>query len=63
MVNAPVVRGKKGEYSKNFEGYKKSGFARVEVDGVVYDLEEDIKLDKNKKHNISVVVDMRQTDY
>ena len=57
LINAPVVRGKKGEYSKNFESYKKSGYARVEVDGVVYDLGEDIKLDKNKKHEISVVVD------
>ena len=57
LVNAPVVRGKKGEYQKEFEKYKKSGFARVEVDGVVYDLGEDIKLDKNKKHEISVVVD------
>ena len=57
LINAPVVRGKKGEFSKNFESYKKSGFARVEVDGVIYDLEEDIKLDKNKKHTISVVVD------
>ncbi len=57
LINAPVIRGKKGEYSKNFESYKKSGFARVEVDGVVYDLEEEIKLDKNKKHTISVVVD------
>ena len=57
LINAPVVRGKKGEYSKNLEGYKKSGFARVEIDGVVYDLDEDIKLEKNVKHNISVVVD------
>lgn len=57
LINAPVVRGKKGEYAKNFEGYKKSGFARVEVDGIIYDLNEEIKLDKNKKHNISVVVD------
>ncbi len=57
LVNAPVVRGKKGEYQKNFESYKKSGFARVEVDGIIYDLNEDIKLDKNIKHNISVVVD------
>ena len=57
LINAPVVRGKKGEYSKNFESYKKSGYARVEVDGVVYDLAEDIKLDKNKKHDISVVID------
>ena len=57
LVNAPVIRGKKGEYSKNLESYRKSGFARVEIDGIVYDLEEDIKLEKNKKHNISVVVD------
>ena len=57
LVNAPVVRGKKGEYSKHLEGYKKSGYVRVEIDGVVYNLDEEIKLDKNKKHNISVVVD------
>ena len=57
LVNAPVVRGKKGEYTKNLEGYKKNGFQRVQIDGVVYDLDEEIKLDKNKKHNISVVVD------
>ena len=57
LVNAPVVRGKKGEYTKNFESYKKSGYARVQVDGVIYDLGEEIKLDKNKKHEISVVVD------
>ena len=57
LVNAPVVRGKKGEYTKNLEGYKKSGYSRVEIDGIVYDLEENIKLDKNVKHNINVVVD------
>jgi len=57
LVNAPVVRGKKGEYTKQLEGYKKSGYARVEVDGVVYDLGEEIFLDKNKKHTISVVID------
>lgn len=57
IVKAPVVRGRKGEYSKQLEGYRKSGFVRVEVDGVVYELGEDIKLDKNVKHNISVVVD------
>ncbi len=57
LINAPVVRGKKGEYTKNFESYRKSGYARVEVDGVVYDLGEEIKLDKNIKHNISVVID------
>lgn len=57
LINAPVVRGKKGEYSKNFESYKKSGYARVMVDGIVYDLNEEIKLEKNKKHEISVVID------
>ncbi len=57
LINAPVVRGKKGEFTKNFDSYKKSGYARVEVDGVIYDLDEEIKLDKNKKHSISVVVD------
>lgn len=57
LINAPVVRGKKGEYAKQLEGYKKSGFARVEVDGVTYDLGEEIKLDKNKKHEIKVIVD------
>lgn len=57
LVNAPVVRGKKGEYQKNFDAFRKSGFARVEVDGIVYGLDEEIKLDKNKKHDISVVID------
>ncbi len=57
LINAPVVRGKKGEYSKNFESYKKSGYARVMVDGMIYDLGEEIKLEKNKKHEISVVID------
>lgn len=57
LVNAPVVRGRKGEYGKQIESYRKSGYARMEIDGSVYDLSEDIKLDKNVKHNISVVVD------
>ncbi len=57
LINAPVVRGRKGEYTKNLEAFRKSGYARVKVDGIVYDLQEDIKLDKNIKHNISVVVD------
>lgn len=57
LVNAPVVRGRKGEYGKQIESYRKSGYARIEIDGYVYDLSEDIKLDKNVKHNISVVVD------
>ena len=57
LVNAPVVRGRKGEYSKQIESYRKSGYARIEIDGSVFDLSEGIKLDKNIKHNISVVVD------
>ncbi len=57
LVNAPVVRGRKGEYSKQIESYRKSGYARIEIDGSVFDLSEEIKLDKNIKHNISVVVD------
>lgn len=56
-VNAPVVRGRKGEFEKQLEGYKKSGYARVSIDGTVYDLSQKIKLEKNIKHNISVVVD------
>ena len=57
LVNAPVVRGRKGEYTKQLESYRKSGYARVEIDGSVFDLSEEIKLDKNIKHNISVVID------
>ena len=57
LVNAPVVRGRKGEYVKELNGFKKSGYGRVKIDGIVYDLQEEIKLEKNVKHNISVVVD------
>ena len=57
LVNAPVVRGRKGEYAKELASFRKSGFGRVKIDGIVYDLQEDIRLDKNVKHNISVVVD------
>jgi len=57
LVNAPVVRGRKGEYVKELKGFKKSGYGRVKIDGIVYDLQEEIKLEKNVKHNISVVVD------
>ena len=57
LVNAPVVRGRKGEYVKELQNYKKSGYARVKIDGNVYDLQEEIHLEKNIKHNISVVVD------
>ncbi len=57
LVNAPVVRGRKGEYVKELASFKKSGYGRVKIDGIVYDLQEEIKLEKNIKHNISVVVD------
>lgn len=54
---APVVRGRKGEHVKLFEQAKKSGYVRVMVDGSLYELNEEIKLDKNKKHNIEIIVD------
>ena len=57
QILAPVVRSRKGEHAKVFEDARKAGYVRVRVDGSVYDLSEDIKLDKNKKHNIEVVVD------
>ena len=57
QVMAPVIRGKKGEYAKIFEDARKSGYVRVRVDGSMYDLSEEIKLEKNIKHSIEVVVD------
>ena len=57
LVLSPVVRGKKGAQEKLFESLKKSGYVRVQIDGIVYTFDEEIKLDKNKKHEISVVVD------
>lgn len=54
---APIIRGKKGEHLKELERVKKSGYVRVRVDGNLYELSEEIKLEKNKKHNIEVVVD------
>ncbi len=57
MVLAPMARGKKGMHEKIFEDAKKSGFVRVRVDGALYDLSEDIKLDKNIKHTVEIVVD------
>lgn len=57
MVEAPVVRGKKGEFVKELASYKKSGYGRVKIDGSVYDLQEEIHLEKNIRHNISVVID------
>ena len=57
QVLAPVIRGRKGEYVKIFEDARKSGYVRARVDGSLYDLSEEIKLDKNKKHTIEIVVD------
>ncbi|MDR0446287.1 MAG: excinuclease ABC subunit UvrA [Oscillospiraceae bacterium] len=57
QILAPVVRARKGEYQKVFEDARKSGYVRVRADGSVYDLSEDIKLDKNKKHNIEIIID------
>ena len=57
QVLAPVVRGRKGEHQKEFEAARKSGFSRVRVDGITYDLSEKISLEKNKKHNIEIIVD------
>ena len=57
LVLSPVVRGKKGEHQKIFEDARKGGFARVRVDGILYDLTEEIKPEKNKKHTVELVVD------
>ena len=57
QVLAPVVRGRKGQHVKLFENAKRSGYVRVMVDGNLYELSEEIKLDKNKKHNIEIVID------
>lgn len=54
---APIIRGRKGQYTKELEHAGKSGFVRVRVDGIIYDLSEEIPMDKNKKHNIEIVVD------
>ncbi len=57
QVMAPIARGKKGEYVKELDSIRKSGFVRVRIDGITYDLSEEIKLEKNIKHNIEVIVD------
>ncbi|MBQ4641207.1 MAG: excinuclease ABC subunit UvrA [Oscillospiraceae bacterium] len=57
VVLSPIIRGKKGEHLKIFEDARKSGFARVRVDGILYDLNEQMSLEKNKKHTIELVVD------
>lgn len=57
QLMAPIVRGRKGEYRKELDQARKSGYVRVRIDGIVYDLSEEIKLEKNKKHTIEIVVD------
>ena len=57
MVEAPIARGKKGEFAKELASFKKSGYGRVKIDGSVYDLQEEIHLEKNIRHNISVILD------
>ncbi len=57
QVMAPVVRGRKGKHQKEFESARKSGYVRVRVDGNIYDLSEQIPMEKNKKHNIEIIID------
>lgn len=57
QIMAPIARGKKGEYQKELDAIRKQGFVRVRIDGIMYDLSEKIKLEKNIKHNIEVIVD------
>ncbi len=57
QILAPIVRQKKGEHAKEIEKIKRSGYVRIMVDGIIYDLSEDIKIAKNKKHNIGIVID------
>ena len=57
QIMAPIARGKKGEYVKELDSIRKGGYARVRIDGITYDLSEEIKLEKNIKHNIEVIVD------
>ncbi len=57
IVEAPTFRGKKGAFEKELASYKKSGYGRVKIDGIIYDLQEEIHLEKNNRHNISVVID------
>ena len=57
QILAPIARGKKGTYQRDFENARKSGYVRVRVDGLIYDLDEDINLDKNIKHTVEIIVD------
>ncbi|MCB1223294.1 MAG: excinuclease ABC subunit UvrA, partial [Mesotoga sp.] len=61
-IYAPVANGKKGEFKKELEALRKKGFVRIEIDGETYDLDEDLKLDKNKRHTINLVVDRLRAD-
>ena len=57
QILAPIAKGKKGEFQKELESVRKSGYSRVRIDGIMYDLSEKVKLEKNIKHNIEVIVD------
>lgn len=57
LLLAPIARGRKGTFAKELDKARKSGYVRVRIDGIMYDLAEEIKLEKNKKHNIEIVVD------
>lgn len=57
QIMSPIVRGRKGEYAKELENIKKQGYVRVRIDGIMYDLSETVKLEKNKKHSIEVIID------
>lgn len=57
QILAPVVRGRKGEYTKLIEGFAKEGFVRVRIDGIIYELTDDIDIDRKKKHNIDLIID------
>ena len=57
QILAPVIRGRKGEHAKELENAKKSGYVRARIDSITYDLSENIKLEKNKKHNIEIIID------
>lgn len=57
QILAPIARGKKGEFKKEIDSAARSGYARMRIDGIIYELNEEIKLEKNKKHNVEIVVD------
>lgn len=57
MILAPIIRGKKGEHKKELDNARKNGYVRARIDGIIYDLSEEIKLEKNKKHKIDIIVD------